>query len=356
MGRLSRIVGLVAVTLPLFAASAGAQRTEMPCWEEGQQEGEEEACNAARAERLRALYDVPALEELRRDGVQVRRVFYVDNQGWDAGALSFTRAPGQPPRVSFQRAPRDGERPAPLVADLPAEIWDQAVVRSEYFDRSYAPAPPAPPTEDEVICLHGWGYYVEASDPAWLRRPATLRRRVDSACTAESPAPEYARALADMAVALFPACMALEQWHHGLAIRRLNACAQLSGDRLAAAEVRNALHPLLELNDRDGFETIRPVFAAAARLDWDGASASGLEPAARLWLRRFREHRYAVLGTTRIHGETQDRVLVDGFVAYQTLAGEAHRAPVEMIFSSDDGDMLTLERASVGPYRPDPPQ
>ncbi len=130
---------------------------------------------------------MPSLEQLRDDGVQVRRIFYSrahEWSEWDIGALVFERRPGRGPVVRFQ-PPRDadGRLPEPLVAELTLEAWRETLTRAEDIERHFVPQ-----RDDQTVCMSGADYTVEIADPAVAEVPASLYRRSENACLDPTPA------------------------------------------------------------------------------------------------------------------------------------------------------------------------
>ena len=326
-----------ALAAPSFAQSAQSHA----CLDDGS-----DACQAERVVTARALYDLPPIEQLLAQGVQVRRAFFVDGHyylgifGPDLGVISFTRAPGGTPTVTFQ-LPFDGvHRHAPLVAAVPAPVWAQALAGAEGFDR------PGTPVEAMAVCLHVSEYVVEAADPAAAGRPASFRRRYDNRCTEQSPAIDYAERLIALAAGLFPECAPLRSDLYDLSIRYLRDCAQLSGDRRTAAAAFVVMAVLRPVSDSTGLDQLAAVFAPQARLDYPGGSATGAVAVAERWRREVGRRRW-LLRWDRIEGVSADRVEAGGLL----IDGE-RQAEVSVVWTRAGEGRFAAEHATIGAFRP----
>lgn len=344
--------------LVFLVPPAAAQMTpELSCRGDRADRG----CEAARIRRQREVYDLPSLEQLRDDGVQVRRMFFwraEEWSEWNIGVLLFERRPGHGPTVHFQ-LPRnaDGTMPEPLVAELTEEAWREVLARSVAIDRRYVPLP-----NDQEVCMSGSDYTVETSDPADREIPATLRRQTTNACTDSGPARAYVLDMATLAERFFPACALLRFPGNTAAISRLPICAWLEGDRLAAAEVRNALTPFDDFSDATEAARLFDAFDMDAELYWNGTRTTGRRAVAEQWARNATQSDWPEFLMASIRGETGDRVRVRA----QLDQGERvdnvwrhRRAPVEMIWLRRGDGRFYLRQTTVGafaPYTPPAPQ
>ena len=302
IGRAAIPAGIALALFGLAAAPASAQYPAggHRCFDDHYSE----RCRLLRVERQRELYDLPPIEALQRDGVEVRRAFYVMGaHPANIGALSFYRRPGAAPRVEF-RVPRRNGRVRTASAEVPPQVWAQVLARSAGFERLIGGRDP------DEICMHPSFYNVEAADPPAAGRPGAVRVRHDSIC-AVSRAPETAFYLADLAITLIPRCAALDN-DDEIAFSRLATCARL--DSVFAAEVHNAIDVLFEWGNGDG-EGVRALFADRASLDWGGETVSGRDAVVERWLRDMRT-RGAALAWERIERVDNDHGRVAGYLVY----------------------------------------
>ena len=298
---------------------------------------------------------MPSLELLRDEGVQVRRIFYSrahEWSEWDIGALVFERRPGHGPTVRYQ-TPRgdDGRLPEPLVAELTPEAWRETLERAEDLERRFAPE-----RNSQNICISGWDYNVEIGDPAVDEVPARLVRRAENGCNDPSPAKAYAFSMAALAEPFFPACRVLRFPEEREAVSRLPVCAWLQGDRLAAAEVRNAITPFLDFRDAAEAARLFGAFGYDAELDWNGARVSGGRAVAGHGARAATQSRWPDFRIVSIRGETAARVLVRGELEQEERLGPAstcfRRASVEMVWLKVGNGPFSIRRVTVGPFEP----
>ena len=354
--RAGAILLLAALAWLATARPAAAQTTPgLRCGGDRPDRG----CDAARVRRQRALYDMPPLEQLRDEGVEVRRVFFSQAMEWDEldlGALVFERRPGHGPTVRFQLPRgRDDQLPEPLVADLTLDAWRDVLARSEGIERRFVPS-----TNAQDACLFGWDYMVEIATPAATEGGTPyLYRRVENACINASPAEAYVRGLATLAERFFPACGVLRFPEDTEAVSRLPLCAALEGDRIAAAEVRNAIAPFLDFDNAAEAARLYDAFAYDAELDWNGEQVSGGRAVADRWARGASQSSWPSFRITSLRGETGARVRVRGELG-QTEArqgpDEQRRAPVEMIWIRGGDGRFQLRRATVGAFEALPPE
>jgi hypothetical protein len=306
-----------------------------------------ERCRALRVRRQRELYDLPPIEMLQRQGVQVRRAFYVMGaHPANVGALSFYRRPGQAPRVEFA-TPRVNGRIRRAGADIRPEIWAEVLARSQGFER-FIVTPEA--AAAETICMDPSFYNVEAADPPSASGRGAVRTRHDSIC-AVTGAPEYAFYLADLAVTLIPRCAALDR-EGRISFSVLAVCAGL--DSVTAAEIHNAIDVLFGWGGGDEDE-VRDLFAAQASLEWDGERIAGHDAVVARWLREMHA-RGAALIWERIETPGDDRARVSGYLLH-VIFGEApdyrdlhYRARVALDLTRGADGRFRVERARVGRF------
>lgn len=298
------------------------------------------------------------IEAHRDAGDQVRRAFYVDGYGRDVVAIAFVRSPGRDPEVRIHFV-REEAAPdlAPIVAPVPADVWDLLIERSEHFDRALVPLPQPPAANEIVICMHSWVFTVEAADPAMYEgEPATIRRRTEDAC--ENGLTEaYAAEIYRAALPLFPYCARLDARQYRTPANQLASCGVLTGDRSAAAMVMNAVDPLRRARGPDDLAEIAVLFDHRSRVTWNGEPnpTGGLDDAARYFLTRLAESRADYVYVERVDGERSDRVrLLGGLVRRAEQEEEdgdlVQRATVEMVWEEEHDDHFLIREARIGPF------
>jgi hypothetical protein len=353
IGRLTWTLAFLLLTV----APAAAQRTpDRNCTDDNGVD----RCDAEQQRRTRALFGVRSIEEHRDAGDQIRRVFYVDGYGRDMVLISFIRAPGREPMANVHFPRREGERPRqPFEAPVPHAVWDDVLWRSARFERSFATQPPPPqPGEGQIVtmCIHSWVYTIEANDPRRRSEPASLRRKTEDACE-DGPGEMFAIELQRAALPLFPACAALDPEQHRNPASQLAACAILSGDRLAAAEVMNLLDRFRRARRPEDSEMLAGIFDFGARFDWQGTQYVSRDAhPENFWLERMAADRAQGLYYDSIEGLSADRVRVRGSlhrsVDLPNAGGTTHyRAPVEMIWVSTSVREFQVESVTVGSWQ-----
>jgi hypothetical protein len=302
--------------------------------------------SAGEEPRLLAVYGLPSVEQLRDGGAQVRRVFYVDGNGFDVIALSFVRGPASPPEVTVHFPPREGQPPRePLRAQLTPTVWNDVLQRSEIFDRTLAPVAGPEPVR---LCSHSWTYTAEASDPAEAFAQATMRRATQDACD-EGLVQPFAVALYQIAAPLFPQCDLLDRDQHRNGATLLAQCGMLSGDTIAAAEAYNRIGGLKGGGNPEYLPLLRSILHGAT-LEWDGVR---LGSAPEAWLARTSGASIASFFPLAARGETSARVRMTGtFERWVDLPGGSVRenAPVELIWVRRQDGSFTVSRAVVGAF------
>jgi hypothetical protein len=310
-------------------------------------------CAEAQQGRSRALLGVRTIEAHRDAGDQVRRVSYVDGNGYDVIVIAFVRAPGRDPAV-FVHFPRHDGRPAPepIQAAVPYEVWTEMLTRSAHFDRSFVPLPAGQGEPD--ICLHPWIYTVESTDPARANlRPAALRRKTENAC-ADGPAEAFAMDAQRLALPLFPYCARLDPQRFPNPATRLGACRLLRGDRMAAAEVLNRLGAFHARESQD-VVNLAGIFTRDARIEWHGRPSPGRGGAAAFWLSGVAEASRANFFYEVVEGLAADRVRVTGAL-WRYTGGENgvpaihYAAPVEQIWVFGPAQQFEIVSATIGPW------
>ena len=313
-------------------------------------------CSAEQQRRVRELFGVQPIEVHRDAGDQVRRAFYVDGYGNDVVAIVFVRPKGGDPalQVHFPRA-SDGKRPEPLQAPVPHGVWESVIRLSSHFDEQLKRLPEVPSGSGEItLCMHSWVFTVEATDPAIGEyRPATLRRKTEDSCD-DGLAEAYANELTRAAVPLLPPCARLDPREHRNEAMLLSACRLLRGDRLAAAEVMNLLDGFDSIEGPEDATHLKGLFAYQARIDWGGEQLAEGGGAGEAWARKMSEGGRTRLYWDYIEGETAQRVRFVGLLS-RSLESDAgySRARVEQIWRRE-GRSFQIERATVGPFEPEP--
>ena len=319
-------------------------------------------CKPEQQRRVREMFGVKPIEAHRDSGDQVRRAFYVDGYGHDVVAIAFVRPKGGDPSlwIHFPREP-EGKPAEPLRAPVPLEVWENVVERSVHFDRQLVPLPDEVGTassEEITLCLHGWVYTIEATDPArGEHQPATLRRRTEDACD-NGLTETYAQELERAAVPLLAPCARLDPRQHRNGATLLSACRLLSGDRLAAAEVLNRSHPFFR--DADDAAELARLFEYDATVDWNGERNEGRNSAARFWAAKVQGSGGSRFYYDGVDGKGGGEVLVKGrlFRPVEVPDGAPSLdevARVEQLWSEREG-AFAVRSVTVGPFerRPRP--
>ena len=347
---MSKILLVAAALLFAFAAVGPAVGQATPSAECSDDRGVDR-CAEAQQRRVRELYGVPPIEAHRDAGDQVRRVFYVDGSGRDLVLVAFLRSPGRDPVVQVHFPQRSGQaRAAPLEALVPQPVWDEVILRSMHFERSYERRPDEPP----AVCLHSWVYTVESVDRAQGRLPAEVRRKTEDACE-DGPAGSYAMEVPRLALALFPACAALDPTQYRNSATMLVTCRLLRGDRLAAAEALNLAGAFRQFDGPEDAGLLRGRFDYRGAVDWNGARNSGDGTATNFWVERIVADGSSNLFVEAVNGETADRVLLTGFLSRSVQSADREsryqEARVEQIWARDINGDLKVQRATVRPWR-----
>ena len=367
-----RMLAMIALLLLGGGAGAAAQEREKPRDHNCEDDRGVNRCDAEQQRKMRALYGLEPIETHLAGGDVVHRAMFVDGYGRDVVAISFVRPKGADPVLSVHApADPDGTRPEALTAPVPKNVWDRLIERSQHFDRELAPPvveeKPKPGKKREkpvtertggetiTICLHSWVYVVEATEAPSSDRTAKVRRTVEDACE-DGLAEVYARELANAAVTLLPPCALLDRKQHRNLPSLLRACTSLSGDRLAAAEVMNAVEVFRRVDRPTEAALLHGVFHYSIELDWQGTSVKGSRAAAETWATNS-AGRAIHLFHESFEGVTPDEVRFVGFLSRVTEGPGGdwvhHRARVEQTWVRDAG-RFEIRRASVGPWEKEP--
>ncbi|KSB90231.1 hypothetical protein AS593_20260 [Caulobacter vibrioides] len=270
------------------------------------------------------------LETLAANKARVMRAAFVDGYDRDAGVIAFIRAPGEEPRVEVRMGST-----RPLTAVVSARAWNDLVQAGAVFDRDLQPRPPANPATAPLFCLHPWSATVEAVDA-----DGRIRRKAGGSCPIEPTlAYAFAARLAQAAVAEMPACAMIDDRDLG-PVRQLAQCGLLSGDRAAAAEALNVWNTPWFANPRgpDFARSQAYLFHDKIRLAWPGeAPVEGPIRAAEVWAAKAGEARFQV---RRVHGETADRVRMEGAIQVDgplDAYGAKPRIPMTILWTRENG-------------------
>ena len=197
-------------------------------------------CAADEQARVRTLLGVASIEDESAAGVEAYRAFFVDGYGNDMPAVAFERRPGEGPKVVVY-----GREGRSMSAPVSADIWQNVQSESRFADRVLQePVATATaegqPTALPAMCLHSWVQTVEMAN-TWPERWSVtpVRRRTEDACGGGLTT-RFAFHLADVAVKAIPPCDVLDEGQQRNRITQLDTCLRLKGDRLAAADLRNA--------------------------------------------------------------------------------------------------------------------
>lgn len=189
--------------------------------------------------RVRDSLGVASIEQEAEAGAEVYRAFFVDGYGRDMPAVAFERRRGQGPQAVVYG--KDGRR---IQAPVSAEVWNRVRAESVHADRGLEPVElspqaggvPPPPQ----ICLHSWVQTVEMANTSPRRFGVEpVRRRTEDACGGGLTT-RFAFFLAEEGAKVIPPCDVLDGQRQRNRITQLETCLWLDGDRLAAAELRNA--------------------------------------------------------------------------------------------------------------------
>jgi hypothetical protein len=261
--------------------------------------------------------------------------------------------------VHFRKREGEAQIP-PLEAPVPQKVWDDLLRRSALFDRTLVPI--LKTNEGEmVLCMHGWTYTIEATDPYLSEFEfGKVRRKTENAC-ANGLVEILAEEIYEAAIPLLTPCALLERNHYRNGAILLTACGRLRGDRLAAAAVENRLHDFesLEIDRFGGFEgsasaAAEDLFDEEAVVDWNGERNGAVEPVPFLVSKLAGAERANFIFEWA-EGERADRVRVTG-VLERTIKVEGKEldesADVEQIWTRDGGETFYVESMKIGPFGP----
>lgn len=284
---------------------------------------------APQAKDAFAAYGVPGVDTLAAGKVRVMRAAFIDGYGREAGMIAFIRAPGEEPRVEV----RIGSA-APLTGFVSARAWNDMVRTGAVFDRDLQPKPPVQGSAPPSFCLHPWSASVETVDA-----DGQVRRKAGGSCPlAPTLAYAFAAELARTAVAEMPVCAMIDDRELG-PFSQLARCGQLAGDRIAAAEALNVWTTPWFSNPRgpDFARSQAYLFHDQIRFAWPGETpVTGSIQAAEVWAAKAGDARFQI---DRIHGETADRVRMEGTIAIGPPAtdGARSRIPATILWTRENG-------------------
>ena len=301
------------------------------------------------ARELPQRFGQPTIKDLEAAEAEVRRAFLSDGIGRFIASVTFARTKGESPHVII-KLPVAAVQREELRGLVPANVWIEVISQSHNFDRSLVPLP-APPSDDIVLCTHGWGAYVEAADKPSNEALATIRRKLGNACEDELAFP-YAWWLAQQAIDVLPACKQVAPDKHRNAAAVVAACGKLSGDRLAAAEVLNTVSAssFEKPNDEDTTSTLRTFFFDDARLIWSGQQAPA-DGVIAFWLHKMRDGHNTMLWVDQITGRDVDHVHLQGRIEGYRDVGEDRvlfSAPVRQEWVRDRPFGFRVKDIAVG--------
>lgn len=343
----------VAIGLALAIVPA-ALRADPPAPDPCRPHGDETACYAAHQSRYLDDFGLPTAESRAAAGDRIRRAMIFDRNWSPVVAIEFRRAAGTEPTVAIYPPRAEGAagpaEPA-YAAAVPLAEWERIGEAGRNFDRALAPVPPDLPPGTILMCADAWLDIVETTDPEAEGPRGRLRRRAEDTC-AHGLANAYARALADAAVRLLPACGGIEGWGD-FSPRILSVCAMLGGDRMAAAEVYGRLKDLREARDAD---SLRYYFAQSATLDWAGERIAGAPAIAEAWIRRTSADPPSSFFPHRLVGENAGRVRVEGVLEHW-IDAPGHDsalwvAPVSLVLVRSPARTFDITEAHVGDFAP----
>lgn len=225
-------------------------------------------CQPDQQEKVRAMFGVDSIEQEAAAGAEIYRAFFVDGYGQDMPVVAFERRRGQAPQAVVYGS--GGRR---ISAPLSAAAWARVRGDAVWADRKLEPLPAQ--GEELGFCLHSWVQTVEmANSTPGGRRVEPVRRRVEDACGGGLTT-RFAIELADAAVEAIHPCDVLDIEQQRNRITQLAACLSLDGDRLAAAELRNArsaFGPRRGLDPKDAGAWRAAIGTNGSPvLDWAGA-------------------------------------------------------------------------------------
>lgn len=295
---------------------------------------EKPGCRQRRARHNQAVYGVPPIDRMQRQGLEVRRIFWVRSDGRDAGMLTMWRRPGQTPRAVYKLpSPR---RLAPVETEIPIPLWEEIRANWRRVDMVYLRS--AEQQAEEEICFHPWLIGFEAAEPASAAGPGLVQRRSTHVCTG-SVGPDFSWWVDERVAALIPACARLTDVSH-----KLSGCASLRGNRDAASQVAAVLARVLEPGDAEEEKLAEAAFLKTAELQ--------------RWRGLFQKHDDLNAHAERVTGRDPQLVEVRGTLRFFQPAepdkadGVEFSAPFTQIWRLGTDGKFKIDRLDVGRFRP----
>jgi hypothetical protein len=198
-------------------------------------------CAESSRASTRATLGMVAISDEASTGAEIYRAFFVDGYGQDMPSVSFERRPGQGPMVVVYG--HGGDR---ISAPVSAVIWRKVQSESVLADRQILDSAASGDTGGQTvsrhqpICLHSWVQTVEMANTwpeSW--RAVPVRVRTEDSCGGALTT-RFAHLLSELAVEAIPPCNVLDETQQRNRVTQLATCLALKGDRMAAAELRNA--------------------------------------------------------------------------------------------------------------------
>jgi hypothetical protein len=223
--------------LGLLMAGQAAPLPDRDCLDDNLVDRCAESSRADTREKLGMV----AISDEAGTGAEIYRAYFVDGYGQDMPSVSFERRPGQGPVVVVYG--QGGEK---ISAPVSAGIWRKVQAESVLADRQILdPATSVDSSGRTVarqlpICLHSWVQTVEMAN-TWPEtwRAVPVRVRTEDSCGGALTT-RFAHQLAELAVEAVPHCDVLDETQQRNRVTQLATCLALKGDRMAAAELRNA--------------------------------------------------------------------------------------------------------------------
>lgn len=317
-------------------------------------------CRAEARAELLALYGLPTAESRLAAASEMYRVFIFDAWMRHHVAITVERGPDSPPTLTLYAPPRpDPQGAGPQVVppvSVPMTLDDWYAVRriGNLFYRQLVPEPDEPGVI-RICGGHGPLYFVESSEPA-ASGDGRVRRSGLTYC-AEGLAEAFGIELALLAARLIPSCAALDETAFFFTAERLRACAILSGDRLAAAEVYNLMRPLLRHRERPNADHLESLFRNAEVRG--SAAGEGVAPHQR-WLQALAGEERAAFVVERVHAASAGHAVVEGVLRrrfrpqneQESRQRRTEEAAVQLVWSSDLSSDFRLRSLTIGDYRP----
>lgn len=312
------------------------------------------SCSEATRNALRRSFGLPTLAQIGQDadGGANREaiVGIVEMKGGGALALVFRGASDGTASVEIRRAQPFGKTFGypPMTATISKTSWRALIAKGKMLGDVFA--------RDEIyVC--GARFTIEFVD-----HKGNVRAPVGDSCGNE-PRGQYFASLAEAAIAQLPHCNVLAPQSGGDITRKILECFYLQGDRMAAAELYNAIENRTDGNSFwnmirwDDASDVKALLADKPVLHWPGlpilyqpdAIAEFLTGA---WLFPF-EFEYGA-----IVAETPDRITVQGCIGFtyddNFQINDALAGPFSAVWERFPGGAFRLHYFGVAPAHPSP--